>query len=271
MWAWKTTRIEIGEMKRILLNQRVYRRAYYRRRVTIRGNGTLGSALGQARQTAQRALAVVPEFVHARAFRYAAVSLLALGTALFFYVRFSDVTPHGSATLGYAPASATLTLGTPQDQRTAPVLGGSGIPDINRNQEILHTVLDGETFSEIAYVYNISIEKLALYNHIADVNKISEGMVIKVPSLAEEKLIAANAAPEVRKPSAVSNPVRVVAGVPLKVETEEQFDGSGKTVHFAVTPPKGVTLTSFVWDQVTERSHSVPRRSGPTTFRAPTP
>ncbi len=128
-------------------------------------------------------------------------------------------------------------------------VGGSGLPNLNREHEITHIVLDGETFSEIAYVYNIDIEKLALYNRIPDINRIKEGTNIKIPSLAAEKKITPAAAYQTQRLTAASNPVRrVEPGVPLQIQVELQRDGNAVTAHFSLKSPPNVDFKRWEWN-----------------------
>jgi PKD repeat protein/LysM repeat protein len=123
---------------------------------------------------------------------------------------------------------------------------GSGLV-FNRNQEIPHTVLQGQTFSEIAYMYDIDADKLAAFNRVTDINKIKEGTVIRIPSLAEEKTITIPAV-QPRRVVAVDNPARpgVSTGV-LKIFKDLQFDGTTVTAHFKADYPTALNLTRFEW------------------------
>jgi hypothetical protein len=138
---------------------------------------------------------------------------------------------------------------TEMDSSRAAVGGGDELPNINREHEITHTVMDGETFSEIAYIYKIDVEKLAIYNRIPDINRIKEGTVIKIPSEAAEKKITPAASYQVQKLTAASNPVkRIESGVTLKIETEQQRDSNAVTVHFYVKSPPNVEFKRWEWN-----------------------
>jgi len=146
------------------------------------------------------------------------------------------------------PVQSTAELIAETDS-SGTAVGGSGLPNLNREHEITHTVLDGETFSEIAYVYDIDIEKLALYNRIPDINRIKEGTIIKIPSLTAEKKITPAAAYQTQRLTAASIPVkRVESGVPLRIQVELQRDGNAVTAHFSLKSPPNVDFKRWEWN-----------------------
>jgi LysM repeat protein len=125
---------------------------------------------------------------------------------------------------------------------------GSGLPIINREQEITHIVQSGQTFSEIAYIYKVSVEKLAAYNHVADVNKLAEGTAIKIPTLSVEKNLAVSPPVTPKKAAAVAKVQRTHRRTgTLKIVSEQQFDGTAVTAHFTATYPEDLVLTRFEW------------------------
>jgi PKD repeat protein/LysM repeat protein len=153
-----------------------------------------------------------------------------------------------SAAHSAMPSTPPAELLAETDSKGVPV-GGSGLPNLNRDQELTHTVLDGETFSEIAYIYNIEIEKLALYNHIADINRVMEGTVIKIPSLTAEKKITPSTSFQTQRLTAASNPAkRGDPDVTLEIEVEQQFDGTAVTAHFSVNTPPNLDLRRWEWN-----------------------
>ncbi len=129
-------------------------------------------------------------------------------------------------------------------------IGGSGLANFSRDREISHTVMAGESFSEIAYIYDVEIGKLALYNHIADINRLTEGTVIKIPSLTAEKKITPSNSFLTQKLVLASNPATTPDGseVALKMEVEQQFDGTAVTAHFSVKAPPGLDLKRWEWN-----------------------
>ncbi|MBQ8360098.1 MAG: LysM peptidoglycan-binding domain-containing protein [Oscillospiraceae bacterium] len=64
-----------------------------------------------------------------------------------------------------APEEVTATEGTAQ---TTPA-------------EVLYTVQSGDTLSKIAQAYNTTVEQIAAYNKLTDVNTIQTGLVLKIP------------------------------------------------------------------------------------------
>jgi len=62
-------------------------------------------------------------------------------------------------------------------------------------QQILYTVQPGDTLSGIAGTYNVTIEDLADYNGISDVNDIAPGIELAIPPAPIEQPAAPEAAP----------------------------------------------------------------------------
>ncbi len=125
---------------------------------------------------------------------------------------------------------------------------GSGLPIINREQEITHIVQSGQTFSEIAYIYKVSVEKLAAYNNVSDINRLAEGSAIKIPTLSVEKGLAVPVAVKPKKPAAPARVQRIYRRTgTLKIVSEQQFDGNSVTAHFTATYPEDLILTRFEW------------------------
>ncbi len=214
-------------VKRFLLNQRIYRRIGEKRAEALPDAAT--AAL--RKKTHSRGLLLAAGGIAVAAIVAGGVLLLAAGTF--------PVT--GSASSAAAASSAA----EPGDSSPR----GSGISVISREKDIEHTVLDGETFSEIAYIYNVGVGKLALYNRVEDINRIKEGMTILIPSEEAEKGIVVDAAREARRLAATTvSSKRAAAGVPLKINMEEQFDGTAVTAHFSVNVEPRLTLARFEWD-----------------------
>ena len=135
---------------------------------------------------------------------------------------------------------------TPDESQTTPT--GSGATRVDRNYDFDHVVSDGETLSEIAYVYKINTQKLAVYNSIANIHSIRAGDVIKIPSFAKEMQLAQRQnISKVRIATSVAT--HVPDSVPdLVIAAQEQYDGHAVTAHFAVQAPKDVQLTGFEWN-----------------------
>jgi hypothetical protein len=228
-------------IKRFLLHQKINKRlslGYTRERIARRLHELLSASAQKLRTVALR-------LVHHKAFGYVASSLSLVVAALILALILSpkSASPVAKNTVDPSPlAQQVVEIGTTSLQK------GSGIP-FNRDKDIMHTVQDGETFSEIAYIYDVSIEKLALYNHIADVNRIKEGMVVTIPSFKAEKQLTLTTALQTFRLPATNNPAkRSVSSILLNIEAEQQFDGTAVTAHFSVKPPDGVELSRFEWN-----------------------
>lgn len=204
-----------------------------RRKVVRRITELASSTFDTLRSAAKR-------MIRHRAFGYVASSLVLVTAALVLALILAPKA---------APAQTIAVsepVATPQQivEIGATPQRGSGV-EFNRDKDIPHTVQNGETFSEIADIYGISTEKLALYNRVADINRIREGMVITIPSLKAESQIAATVA---QRLPVTTSPKRVVSPNSLAIETDKQIDGNGITVHFSVKAPQGVTLSRWEWD-----------------------
>jgi PKD repeat protein len=60
---------------------------------------------------------------------------------------------------------------------------GSGLLSFNRSEDIDYTIKEGETLPEIAYLYNLELIELMLYNNIDTPEAIKTGQKIKIPSV----------------------------------------------------------------------------------------
>lgn len=73
--------------------------------------------------------------------------------------------------------------------------------------EVIHTVAAGESLSKIAELYNSTIERIAVYNNLADPNSIQVGQTLKIPPA--EWVIPENTTPpasETTKPAETTPP-----------------------------------------------------------------
>jgi LysM repeat protein len=224
-------------IKRFLLHQKINKRTsrdQARRLVVRRIREFSSTALETLRSTAQRML-------HHRAFGYVASSLVLVTAAIVLALVLVPKAPAAVSTV-------VEPVPTPQQivEIGATLQRGAGV-EFNRDKDIPHMVQEGETFSEIASIYNISSEKLALYNHIADINRIKEGMTITIPSLKAESQIASTISAQ-RLPALNNQPKRTVSSIPLEIQTDLQVDGVAVTAHFSAKAPEGVTLERYEWD-----------------------
>jgi lipoprotein-anchoring transpeptidase ErfK/SrfK len=109
---------------------------------------------------------------------------LALPKASYFY----QITPVPTIATPESTKQARKIV-IPQDLPTAipsetPVIVSPTPEAINNTSELIfHTVQQGETLSEIAYVYNIPIADLVGANHIVNENYIQAGQVLLISSV----------------------------------------------------------------------------------------
>lgn len=121
------------------------------------------------------------------------ILLLLIIVFVFFYFMlpqnsmFYQVTPAPTFTLSESTKQAkTITI--PQNIPTAipsetPVIVSPAPESINKTSELtFHTVQQGETLGEIAYMYNISIADLVRANYIANENYIQAGQELLITS-----------------------------------------------------------------------------------------
>ncbi len=59
---------------------------------------------------------------------------------------------------------------------------GSGLLSFNREDDIDYTIKDGETIPEIAYLYNVEVVELMLYNKLTSLEDIKIGQRLVIPS-----------------------------------------------------------------------------------------
>lgn len=123
---------------------------------------------------------------------------------------------------------------------------GSGYIEPARDHDIIHIVVEGESLSEIAYLYNVDQDLLAVYNKIADPTRIFPGEKLQIPSHAKEKIL--------RETPATPQPVHNVANKAsgghsvLKIRADRQFDGNAVTAHFSIDQPTDKSFTAYQWD-----------------------
>ncbi|MDR1443810.1 MAG: LysM peptidoglycan-binding domain-containing protein [Treponema sp.] len=123
---------------------------------------------------------------------------------------------------------------------------GSGAP-ANREEDVEYRVRPGETLSEIAYTYDLSIDLLAWYNNISNANRIRVGTTLVIPSLENAR------ATETRMASAPRRVVRTqTSTLPVTIDFESRIDdASGPSrllVQFSILNPPPENLKSFEWD-----------------------
>jgi PKD repeat protein len=129
---------------------------------------------------------------------------------------------------------------------------GSGIPKFNRDVDLQHKVIEGETLSEIAYIYKVDLQKLSVYNGITNPDSIPVGYVIRIPSFDNEKKIELETVAETVQQAFMRPEQTASSKLPvhstLTIVAEKHYDGTAVTAHFTVRNRPEEKLTSFEWD-----------------------
>lgn len=153
--------------------------------------------------------------------------------------------PDGESLPAGDMVTASLT-DSPGDATTQESLG-AGWKQADRSRDIEHIVQEGESLSEIAYLYGADPEKLAWYNKIRDPHRIRVGQKILVPSLDHEGTATPPAHAAARMTPA-RTPAARVAKIRIPIHAGTESDGDGVTAHFTTELPEGVQAESWEWD-----------------------
>jgi LysM repeat protein len=172
--------------------------------------------------------------------------------------RQEDTTAAIAASMSASVTEPLVFIGSPDsaDFRSAGENGddkdalGTGVHVVSRESDLYHRVKEGETLSEIARFYNISIENLALYNNLEDPNAIYTGKKIHIPSYAKEEEIQPR--PILRNTQlAVANSLETKAvnlpPVKLSISAEKEFTGTDLTANFSFSVSENIELKEFTW------------------------
>lgn len=127
---------------------------------------------------------------------------------------------------------------------------GTGVHVVSRENDLIHTVTEGETLSEIARFYNLSIENLALYNGLEDPNAIHVAKKIRIPSYANEEEIQPR--PVLQNTQlAVANSIASnsadLSRAHLKISAKKEFNGTSLKADFTFAISEDVSLKKFIW------------------------
>ena len=146
---------------------------------------------------------------------------------------------------------------------------GAGTAEIDRSKDFEYHIRSGETLSEIAYAYSIPYDVLAFYNQISNAHRVREGMVIKIPSLENQKQAALQMSGQPRRNAAAPS----AKTVQIRYEARDSGNVAGAiTVHFSIEDPPAETFQSFEWDfgdgRRGFRSEAVYEYSSPKTYVA---
>ncbi len=227
-------------MKRFLLNQKISMRRSPKLMSLLFGRRTAGkSRLNRKIASLLSGLASDRRILLGVCGCAAAAVMLVLAL-LFAFRPAAKPEPQETAAL---PAAESGTADAASDPT------GSGQPMMNREQEIVHIVQSGQTFSEIAYIYKISVEKLAAYNGITDVNRLAEGSRIRIPTLLVEKSLTVPPQTAPKKTAVAAKTPRKYKRVgTIEIQSEQQFDGTSVTAHFTAAYPEDLNLVKFEWN-----------------------
>jgi LysM repeat protein len=145
-----------------------------------------------------------------------------------------------------APMAAALAAAEAADAAPAvdePV--GSGALAHSRDTDFVHVVEQGETLSEVAYLYHLDFSKLALYNNLPNPNAIRPGQRLLIPSLKNEETIKAAALPKSDRLSVVN---QAEPGQRIRIVLDKQTDGRTVTAHFTLAPSQAGDYARYEWD-----------------------
>jgi len=111
----------------------------------------------------------------------------------------------------------------------------------------VHTVGAGETLSEIAQQYKVSLTRLMLFNGLRDANAVYEGQRLRIPPPEEEEATTPTTAP-----AATATPVPTVTATPTTLPTP-----TAPTADITVSSPVTSTVDSTTVNSTTVDSTTV--------------
>jgi LysM repeat protein len=121
---------------------------------------------------------------------------------------------------------------------------GTGAQEQDRSEDFSYTVQDGETLSEIAYLFTLDYTQLAIYNNLSNPSAIKPGQRLTIPSIAHAASIKARAVPN----AALAISSKPAPGQQIHIDVDQQNDGRSVTAHFTLKPLPGTTLARYEWD-----------------------
>ena len=141
------------------------------------------------------------------------------------------------------PAEVPASIAAARDAVQTAV--GTGAPERDPNVDLDYTVQDGETLSEIAYVYQLDFTRLAVYNNLSNPSAIKPGQHLVIPSLSHAQTIKI---PTLPKAAGLAVVGRAEAGQQVRIDVDQQNDGRSVTAHFTLEPLRETTLVRYEWD-----------------------
>ncbi len=140
------------------------------------------------------------------------------------------------------PEIPTLAAAT-RDAAQAAV--GTGAPERDPNVDLDYTVQDGETLSEIAYVYKLDFTRLAVFNNLSNPSAIKPGQHLIIPSVAHAQTVKM---PVLPKSAGLAIVTRPEPGQQVQINATQENDGRSVTAHFTLEPLKDTTFVRYEWD-----------------------
>lgn len=119
-----------------------------------------------------------PEYLKFVAF-LAVLLIIVLAVALITPSLFENVIP---SVLGLNATSSSESVPATGDANIGPDSGMGGEPVTAEATELLHTVQEGETLTQIADTYGVTVEALAAANHLISIQQVSPGTVLVIPA-----------------------------------------------------------------------------------------
>lgn len=131
---------------------------------------------------------------------------------------------------------------------------GSGLLSFNRYEDIAYTIKEGESLPEIAYLYNVEVIELMLYNNIDSLEAATRDLQIKIPSAGNimnfmenvdrDKLSNAISSVSQAKIKSAQN----LLPKEVKISCEKRSDGQSITAFFSVADDIREKGVYFEWD-----------------------
>ncbi len=124
---------------------------------------------------------------------------------------------------------------------------GTGLPTFELSSDLEYTVKDGETLSEIAYIYGYDSYSIAFYNKINNANSITKGQTIIIPTKENLSAYKENIRRErelvIAKRQELLRNNKTLLPPDIKITASKQSDGNVITAHFSFgdkMPDKGI-------------------------------
>jgi PKD repeat protein len=141
------------------------------------------------------------------------------------------------------PSEIPAPLASARD--AAQVVVGTGAPERDPNVDLNYIVQDGETLSEIAYVYNLDFTRLAVYNNLSNPSAIKPGQRLVIPSVGHAQTIKMPTLPKSAGLAVVSMPE---PGQQVRIRADQENDGRSVTAHFTLESRQDMQLVRYEWD-----------------------